>query len=45
MNILGDNKISLTLVKDFKNQNQIKYINVIYYYMRKLVKDSKQSVE
>lgn len=36
--MLKNNKTSLTLIKDFKNQNQIKHFDGIYYYIRKLVK-------
>lgn len=37
MNMLEDNGMSLILTRDPKSQNQIKYINVIYYHVRKLV--------
>lgn len=37
MNMLEDNEMSLILTKDPKSQNRIKYINVIYYHVRKLV--------
>ena len=34
---LKDNKISILLVKNIENQSQTRYINVIYYYIWKLV--------
>lgn len=39
MKILGDNDISLTLIKDLENQNRIKHINVIYHYIQELIEN------
>lgn len=33
MEILRNNKINFILIKDLENQNYIKLINVIYYYI------------
>ena len=33
MDMLSDNKTNLILTKDPKNQNCIKYINIIYHYI------------
>lgn len=37
--MLGDNKISFTLTRDPESQNCTKYIDVIHYHVRKLIKD------
>lgn len=39
MKIFANNKMSLTLIRDLKSQNYIKYIDVIYYHIRTLVED------
>lgn len=33
MEMLGDNEISLTLVKNPKSQNHTKHIDIIYHYI------------
>ena len=43
--MLGDNKTSLTLTKDPKAQNRTKYINIIYYHIRELVKDRELEIK
>ena len=43
--MLSDNKTSLTLTKDPKSQNQIKYIDVIYHHLRGLVEDRELTIE
>ena len=45
MKIFGNNKISLTLIKNLKSQNQTKYINVMYFHICRLVKDRKLAIE
>lgn len=42
--MLRDNEISLTLTKDPKSQNQIKHINIIYYYIQRLVDDGELAI-
>lgn len=37
--ILGDNKTSLILIKNLENQNCTKYIDIIYYHIQRLVKN------
>ena len=37
INILENNKITFTLIKELRSQNQTKYINMIHYYMRGLI--------
>lgn len=43
--ILNDNKTSLILTKNPKSQNQIKNIEVMHYYIRKLIKDGKLPID
>ena len=43
--MLGDNETSLTLPKDLKSQNGIKYINVIHHHIRELVDDGELEIE
>lgn len=45
MVIFGDNKISLTITKNSENQNCIKHINVIYYYIQKLVEKGELGIK
>lgn len=45
MEILDDNKTTLTLTKDPKSQNYIKYIDVIHHYVQKLVENRKLGME
>lgn len=45
MNILENNKTSLTLTKDFESQNQTKYIDVIHYHIRELVEQKELLVK
>ena len=33
LTLFGDNKTSVLLTKNIKNQIQTKYINIIYYYI------------
>lgn len=42
--MLSNNKTSLTLAKNSKSQNQTKHINVMYYYIYKLIKDKKLAI-
>ena len=37
--LFKDNKISISLIKDVKSQIQIKYIDIIYYYIWKFVEE------
>ena len=39
MRMFDDSKISLTLIRDQKSQNQIKHINIIYYHMYTIEED------
>lgn len=41
MNMLGENEISLTLIRDPKSRNWTKYIDVIHQYIFGLVEDRK----
>ena len=43
--MLGDNKTSLTFIKDSENQNYIKYIDVIHHHIHGLTKDEEISIE
>ena len=45
VNILEENKTSFTLIRDSESQNQIKYIDIMYYHMKKLVKGKELSME
>lgn len=45
MKILGDNKMSLTLIKDPESWNQTKYINMMYHYIQGLVEDRELGIE
>ena len=43
--MLRDIKTILTLTKDPEYQNYIKYIDIIYYHIRKFVKDGKLKIK
>lgn len=43
--MLGNNKTSLTLIKDPKSENQTKYIDVMYYNIRRLIDKGELLVE
>lgn len=43
--MLGENETSLTLTRDPKSQNQTKYIDVMHYYVRGLIKDGKLFID
>lgn len=43
--MLSDNKISLTLTKNSKSQNQTKYIDVMYHYIHRLINDEELAIE
>lgn len=43
--MMGDNKTSLTLMKDSESQNCIKHINVIYYDIQGFVEDRELKIE
>lgn len=45
MEMLKDNKTSLTLTKDLKSQNCIKHIDMIHNYIQRLVKNKKLEIE
>ena len=45
MKMFGDNKMSLTLTKNPKSQNQTKHINVMHYFVHKLVENIKLAIE
>lgn len=45
MEMLGGNKTSLTLIKDLESQNYIKNIDMIYYYIQKLVENEKLDIK
>lgn len=42
MKKLDDNEISLFLIRDLVSQNGIKYINVMYYHICRLIKNGKR---
>lgn len=37
--MLGNNKTSLTLTKNFRSQNHTKHIDIIYYHIHELIDD------
>lgn len=43
--LYGNNKMSIALTKNAKNQYQIKQINVQYYYIRELVNKKELIIE
>ena len=43
--ILSDNKISFTLIKDLESQNCTKHIDVMYYHVRGLVQDGELGIK
>lgn len=43
--IFSNNKINLILIKDLEIQNYIKYIDVIYYHICKLIKNRKPVIK
>lgn len=43
--MLSDNETSLTLTKDPKSHNQIKYINVINHHVYRLIEDRKMAIK
>lgn len=45
MKILRDNKINLTLIKVLKNQNCIKYINIINYHIQRIINDKNLEIK
>lgn len=45
MNILGDNQTSLTMIKNPESQNCITHINILNYYIQRLVEDRKLRIE
>lgn len=42
--MFGNNEISLTRTRDLESQNQTEYINIIHYYLRRLVEDGKLAI-
>ena len=45
MEVLGDNKTSLTLIKDIESQNCTKHTDVMHHHVRGLVKAEKLGIE
>lgn len=45
MEILDNNKISLTLIQNLETQNYIKHINVIHHHVYRLVKNAKLEIK
>ena len=45
MKMLGDNKMSLTLMRDPESQNRMKHIDIMYHYVRGLVEDGEILIE
>ena len=45
MEMLGDNKTSLTLTKDSKSQNRTKHIYVMHHHVQGLVKKGELGIE
>lgn len=43
--MLSNNKASLTLIKDLKNQNYTQHIDVIYHHIRELTEDRKLAIK
>lgn len=44
MKMLGNNKINYTLTKDHKSQNCTKHINLIYYYVKRLIESRESKI-
>lgn len=42
--MLGNNKSSFVLIKNYKNQNWVKQINLIYYQIYQLVEYEKLTI-
>lgn len=45
MEIFGDNKTSLILIKDPESQNRTKSIDIMHYHLQRLVKKVKLKIE
>ena len=45
MEMLGDNKTSLTLTRDPESQNRTKHINVIYHHIQELMENRELAIE
>ena len=45
MKIFDNNKTSIILIRDQENQNRIKHINVMHYYVQDLVKKVKPGIK
>lgn len=43
--MLGDNETSLILTRDLESQNYTKYIDVMYYYVQKLIENGELGIE
>lgn len=45
MEMFEDNKTSLTLTKKIESQNCTKHINIMHYYIRRLVEDKELGIK
>lgn len=45
MKMPDNNEINFILTKNFKSQNPIKYINIIYHHMCKMMEDRKLAIK
>lgn len=45
MNMLGNNKISCTLIHDPKSQNRIKQIDIMYQHIINLIEEGKLALD
>lgn len=45
LKILGNNETSFILIKNLKNQNHTKYIDIINYHIQELVDDGELRIE
>lgn len=43
--LYGDNKVNIALIKNVESQHQTKYINVQYYYIKKLVNKKELTIK
>lgn len=43
--MLGNNETSILLTRDFKSQNQKKYIDVMHHHIRRLIADGKLAID
>lgn len=45
IDMLRDNEMNFTLIKDFESQNRIKYIDIIYYHIQGLIENGELGIK